>query len=110
MPLKRLKPFDGLSVLTSEMDEIEVAHLLGGDKKNLSLTCQDCGGSRFKVQAFIPAELDILTGKHTVITHVDYKKVVVNRVVRCVHCDSTDFVMITEPEENKDGQKHSSIG
>ena len=109
MPLRKLEPFDGLSVLTSEMDEIEVAHLLGGDK-NLSLTCQDCGGKRFKVQAFIPAELDILTGEHTVITHVDYKKVVVNRVVRCVHCDSTDFVLITESEEDKDGQKHSSVG
>jgi len=98
MALKDLEPFDGLQVLTSEADEIEVGHLLRVNKK-LKLICQDCGGRRFAVEAFIPATVEILTGEHIVVTHVDYKKVVVNRVLKCVHCDSVDFVTITEPEE-----------
>lgn len=92
MALKDLEPFDGLSIITTEMDEIEVGHLLN---ENLSLLCQDCDSRRFTVEAFIPAELDVITGKHVAITQVDYKKVIVNRVIRCVHCGGTDFVTLT---------------
>lgn len=110
MSLKNLEPFDQLSVLTTELDEAEVAHLLKVDEK-LSLTCQDCGGSRFVVQGFIPVDLDILVGKHTIITSIDYKKIIVNRVVKCAHCSCTDFVMITEPSmEKENGQKQSCAG
>jgi hypothetical protein len=99
MGLKDLKPFDGLSVLTSEMDEIEVGHLLGD---GLGLLCQDCGSKRFKTVGFIPVDLELLSGKNTVITYIDYKEVVVNRVVCCVHCNSTDFVTITNTNREKD--------
>lgn len=97
MALKDLKAFDGLKIITSETDEIEVGHLLKANK-NLNLVCQDCGGRRFAVDAFIPASVEILTGEHIIMTHVDYKEVIVNRVLKCVHCDCTDFVTITEPE------------
>jgi DNA-directed RNA polymerase subunit RPC12/RpoP len=100
MSLTDLIPFDGLSVLTTEMDEIEVAHLLN---ESLDLTCQDCGGRRFEVEAFIPATLEILAGKHTIVTHVDYHNVNVNRVIRCVHCHSIDFVNITDPGDENNG-------
>jgi len=100
VPLKKLKPFDGLSVITSEMDEIEVGHLLKATEE-LSLVCQDCDSKRFKVEAFIPVEAEILTGEHIVLAHVDYKEVIVNRVLKCAHCDSTDFVTITEHNKEK---------
>jgi hypothetical protein len=103
-----LEAFDGLNVITSEMDEIEVAHLLRKNA-NLSLMCQDCGGRRFTVQGFIPVEAEILAADHIVISHIDYQKVVVNRVLKCSHCAGTDFVTITEAEED-DGQKQSSAG
>jgi hypothetical protein len=98
MALKDLKAFDGLRILTTEMDEIEVGHLLKVSKK-LSLVCQDCGGRRFAAEAFIPAQIEILTGKHVIMTHVDYKEVVVNKVLKCVHCDCTEFVTITDLED-----------
>jgi len=100
--LKNLKQFDGLSVITSEMDEIEVGHLLKATE-DLSLVCQECGSRRFEVEGFIPIKAEILTGKHIIIAHVDYEEVLVNRVARCAHCSSTDFVMITEEKHN--GQK-----
>ena len=95
MSLKKLKPFDGLSVITSEMDEIEVGYLLKATE-DLSLVCQDCDSKRFTIEGFIPIEAEIITDKHIVLAHVDYKEVLVNRVVKCAHCGSTDFVMITE--------------
>lgn len=105
MALKDLKPFEGLSIITSEMDEIEVGHLLKADK-SLSLICQDCGGQRFKAAAYIPVDIEILTGEHIIITHVDYKEVQVNRVLECVQCHSKDFITITESNRGgKDGQK-----
>ena len=102
MAITDLKPFDGLSVLTTEADEIEVAHLLKTNKL-LGLVCQDCGGKRFKVQAFIPTELEVITGEHIVITHIDHKETVVNRVAKCVHCGSEDFVTITNIGSDDDG-------
>lgn len=105
MALRDLEPFDGLSVITSEMDEIEVGHLLKADK-TLGLICQDCGGQRFKAAAYIPAKVEILTGKHIVLAAVDYEKVIVNRVLECVHCQGVDFITITESsQEDDDGQK-----
>ena len=95
MALKNIKPFDGLSVITSEMDEIEVGHLLKATKE-LGLVCQDCGSKRFNVEAYIPIDAEIITGKHVILAHIEYKEVLVNRVVKCVHCDSTDFVTTTE--------------
>lgn len=106
---KDLKPFDGISIMTSEMDEIEVGHLLKVNK-NLSLTCQDCGSNRFEADALIPARLEVISGKHIAVTRVDYKEVLVNRVLKCAHCDCTDFVTITETQEEDDGQKQSSVG
>lgn len=106
---KELKPFDGITILTSEMDEIEVAHLLKV-KDNLSLVCQDCGGNRFEVEGFIPTKLEIISGKHIAVTRVDYKSILVNRVLKCAHCSSDDFVLITRPEEKNDGQKQGSAG
>ena len=100
MPLKKLKPFDGLSVITSEMDEIEVGHLLKATEE-LSLVCLECDSRRFKVEAYIPVEAEIITGEHIVLAHVDYKEVIVNRVLKCAHCDSTDFVTITEHNQEK---------
>lgn len=105
MALKDLEPFDGLSVITSKMDETEVGHLLKADE-TLGLICQDCGGQRFKAAAYIPATVEILTGKHVVLTDVDYEKVIVNRVLECVHCQGIDFIAITESSrEDADGQK-----
>lgn len=95
MPLKNLKPFDGLSVITSEIDEIEVGHLLKATE-NLGLICQECNSRRFKVEAFIPVEAEIITGKHIILAYVDYKEVIVNRVAECAHCGSTNFVTTTE--------------
>ena len=95
MALKDLEPFSGLSIITSEMDEIEVGHFLKASD-TLGLICQDCGGQRFKAEAYIPAEIELLVGKHLLLTHIEYKKVVVNRVLECVSCQSTDFVTITE--------------
>ncbi len=101
MALTDLKPFDGLSIITSEMDEIEVGHLLKADK-NLSLICQDCGSQRFEAAGFIPVNVEILTGdKHIILAHVDYKEVIINRVIKCVHCGSTDFITITEPSNGE---------
>ena len=98
MALKDLEAFDGLDVITTEMDEIEVGHLLkAGD--NLSLICQDCGNSRFLVSGFIPVEMEILTGDHILVSHIDYKKVIVNRVLKCVYCGGTNFVTITNEEK-----------
>jgi DNA-directed RNA polymerase subunit RPC12/RpoP len=102
VPLKNLKPFNGLSVITSEMDEIEVGHLLKATE-DLGLVCQECGSRRFEVEGFIPIKAEILTGKHILLAHVDYEEVLVNRVAKCAHCSSTDFVMITEEKHN--GQK-----
>jgi len=99
MSLKNIEPFDGLSIITSQMDEIEVGHLLKATP-TLGLICQDCGGQRFKAAAYIPANIEILSGKHLILTHVEYKKVIVNRVLECVHCRCTDFVTITEGESN----------
>jgi hypothetical protein len=93
MSLSDLKPFGGLSVLTTELDEIEVGHLLRTSDL-LSLICQDCGGKQFRITTLIPAEMEVITGEHIVITHVEYKETLVNRVVRCVHCNSEDFVTI----------------
>jgi len=105
MALTDLKPFDGLSILTTEIDEIEVAHLVKV-KPNLGLMCQDCGSRRFKVEGYIPVELEMLVEKHTIITDIDYKAIKVNRVVKCVYCFSTDFVTITNPtQEESNGQK-----
>ena len=101
-----LEPFDRLQVLTTEIDEIEVAHLLQVNP-NIRLICQDCGGRRFTAEGFIPVGLEILTGEHIVVSHIDYKKVVVNRVLRCSHCGSEDLITITNPEEN-DGQQNSA--
>ncbi len=101
MALKDLEPFEGLSVITTEMDEIEVGHLLRVNK-DLSLTCQDCGSNRFKVEAFIPVELDMIAGKHTIITHIDHKKVIINRVVKCAYCDCTDFITLDNSGQEKD--------
>ena len=109
MSLTDLEPFDGLSVITSEIDEIEVAHLLHQGTK-LGIICQDCGGRKFKVEGFIPVELELIANQHIAVTHIDYKKVIVNRVVRCVHCDCTDFVTITEATEEENGQEFSSVG
>lgn len=105
MALRDLEPFDGLSIITSEMDEIEVGHLLKATP-TLGLICQDCGGQRFKAEAYIPAEVEILTGsEHLLLTNVEYKKVVVNRVLGCAICQSTDFITITESQESDNGQK-----
>ena len=101
MALTDLEAFDGLHLLTTELDEIEVAHLLKADK-NLGLICQDCGGRRFKVSALVPVEMDILSGRHTVITSVDYNKTVVNRVEKCVYCGSIDFVTIQEKDNGQE--------
>lgn len=95
MSLKTLEPFDGLSVITSEMDEIEVGHLLKA-VEGLSLICQDCDGKRFTVRGYIPVEAEIISDKHVVLAHVEYEKLVVNRVMKCTHCGSTDFVAITK--------------
>ena len=105
MALTDLEPFDGLSIITSEMDEIEVAHLL---KKNsaLSLMCQDCGSKRFMAVGYIPVEVEMLSGKHTILTDIDYKKLVINRVVKCAHCNSSEFAIINNSKQGKDdGQK-----
>jgi hypothetical protein len=105
MALKDLEAFNGLSIITSEMDEIEVGHLLKAHP-TLGLICQDCGGQRFKAEAYIPAEIEILTGsEHILLTNVEYKKVAVNRVLECATCQSTDFITITESQENNNGQK-----
>lgn len=105
MALKDLKPFDGLSVITSEMDEIEVGHLLKATEE-LGLVCMDCGGRRFSVEAYIPINAEIITGKHVILAHIEYKEVIVNRVAKCAHCDCTDFVTITESgQEKANGQK-----
>jgi DNA-directed RNA polymerase subunit RPC12/RpoP len=95
MSLKTLEAFDGLSVITSEMDEIEVGHLLKATE-DLSLVCQDCDGKRFTVQGYVPVAAEIISGKHVVVAHVEYEKLIVNRVVKCTHCGSTDFVTITK--------------
>ena len=109
MALKDLEPFNRLSLVTTEMDEIEVAHLLRIDE-DLRLVCQDCGSKKFKVEVLIEAEMSLIAGRHTVITHVDYKRAIVNRVVRCDYCDCTDFITITEPSQEKsNGQSQSGI-
>lgn len=100
MPLKKLKPFDGISIITSEMDEIEVGHLLKATEE-LSLVCQDCDSKRFQVKALIPVDAEIICGKHVILAHVDYKEVLVNRVIKCAHCDGTNFVTITEHNQEK---------
>jgi hypothetical protein len=97
MARKDLKAFDGLNLLTTEMDEIEVAHLVKA-KSNLSLVCEDCGGRRFVAEGFIPVSLNILTGEHIIISHIDYKEILVNRVNKCITCGCTDFIPITESE------------
>lgn len=103
MALTDLEAFDTLSVMTTEMDEIEVAHLIK-KKGNLDLLCQDCGGRRFKVEGFIPIEAEILAGRHTIMANINYKKVIVNRVTKCAHCNSIEFVAISNPDqEKKDG-------
>ena len=110
MSLKDLKPFDGLSVITSEVDEIEVGHLLKATKE-LGLVCLDCDSRRFIVEAYIPITAEIITGKHVILAHVEYEEVAVNRVVKCAHCAGTDFITTTEPtQEKSDGQKSSSAG
>ena len=103
MSLKNIKPFEGLKVRTTELDDVEVAHLLRKPEK-LHLICQDCGSRRFKVEAIMTAEMDILTGDSIIITGIDYHKVMVNRVKKCAHCNCEDFVPIQEPDEkeNKD--------
>ena len=109
MAINDLEAFDGLSIITTELDEMEVAHLLRV-KSNLDLICQDCGSSRFVVQGFIPVEMEILTGEHIAITSVEYEKTILNRVVRCAHCNCVDFVTITNPTEEKNGEARSSTG
>ncbi len=101
MALTDLEAFDGLHLITTELDEIEVAHLLRAND-SLSLVCQDCGGKRFKVTGLIPVEMEILSGKHIVITDVDYKKAVVNRVDTCAYCGSIDFVTIQEKDNGQE--------
>jgi hypothetical protein len=108
MALKDLEAFDGLNIITTELDEMEVAHLLRV-RSNLGLICQDCGSARFVVKGFVPVEMEILTGEHLVMTSVEYEKTILNRVVKCAHCDCTDFVAITNPTEEKDGEARSSI-
>ena len=108
MGRNKLEPFDGLSVITTETDEIEVAHLLK-QNTNLSLICQDCGGKRFEVEGFIPVGLNILAENHIVVSHIDYEKIVVNRISKCSHCGGVDFVTLTNSEK-KDGQKQSGTG
>jgi len=102
MALTNLKPFDGLSVITSEMDEIEVGHLLKATK-NLGLICQECGSQRFKAAGFIPVNVEILAGVHIILAHVDYKEVIINRVIQCAQCGSTDFITITEAAGENNG-------
>ena len=101
MALTDLEAFDGLHCITTELDETEVAHLLRVNS-NLGLVCQDCGGKRFKVSGLIQTEMEILSGKHTVIAGIDYKKVIVNRVEKCAYCGSEDFITI---QEKDDGQE-----
>ena len=101
MSLTDLKPFDGLSIITSELDEIEVGHLLKTNK-GLSLICQECDGRRFEAVGFIPVNVEILTGdKHVALAHVNYEEVIISRVIKCVHCGSKDFITITEPNNGE---------
>jgi len=96
MSLKDLEPFDGISIITTAMDEREVAHLL--QLKNCrGLMCQDCGGERFIVSAIIPAELEILSGNEAiVIANAKFHSVKVNRVIKCAHCGCDDYVEVSE--------------
>ena len=94
-----LEPFDRLEVITTELDEREVAHLLQ-TSSNLKLICQDCEGRRFVAEGFIPVSLDILSGEHILVSHIDYRKIVVNRVLKCAHCGCDDLVTITDPVED----------
>lgn len=111
MSLKKVKPFDGLRIRTTELDDMEVAHLLRTPEK-LHLACQDCGGRRFKAEVVMTAEMDIITGDSIIIADVEYHKVMVNRVIKCSHCSCKEFVAIQEPDkrESKDEETNSSIG
>jgi hypothetical protein len=96
MSIKDLEPFGGISIVTTDADEREVAHLL--QVKNCrGLMCQDCGGERFLVSAIIPAELEILSGNEAiVVTKVNFQSVKVNRVIKCAHCGCDDYTEVAE--------------
>ena len=96
MALKDLEPFEGISIVTTAMDEREVAHLL--QKKGCrGLMCQDCGGERFIVSAIIEAELEILSGDEAIaIAKANLNSVKINRIKKCAHCGCDDFVPISE--------------
>lgn len=96
--MRDVKPFQGISIITTKVDDEEVEHLLGLEE-GMWLMCPDCGGCRFKVDALIKAELEVVSGEVTLIADADYSEVLVNRVRECAHCHfKGEFVPIHKEE------------
>lgn len=101
MAIDDIEPFEGISIVTTNRDEQEVAHLFQKEGCH-GIYCQACGSERLVVSAIIPAELEILSGEEAIIiAEVNYLSVKINRILKCAHCGSEDFISITEDTEDE---------
>jgi hypothetical protein len=82
------KPLEHMRIITTQQDEKYVEALL--DKKiPRGLICQECGSTRFVVEAYIKARLEVLNESTvSVITGVDSEVAYVNKIMECAMCRS----------------------
>jgi len=82
------KPLEHMRIVTTQQDEEHVEALL--DKKvSRGLICQSCGSTRFVVEAYIKAKLEVLNESTiAVVTGINNEVAYVNRIVECAVCRS----------------------
>jgi rRNA processing protein Krr1/Pno1 len=81
-----LKPFEHISIRTTLEDEEQVS-VLTKNKEESGLICGQCGSTRFTVEAYIKAKIEILNeSRILIITGVEHEVAYVNRVVECTIC------------------------
>ena len=87
-------PFEGLQIITTVVDERQVATLLD-ESEGYYIMCDGCEGTSFVVEAIIKAELDVSFGKpdkQMIVREKLVKSAMVLRILRCATCSSTDFI------------------
>lgn len=87
-------PFKGLQIISTVVDERQVAVLLD-ESGDYYIMCDGCEGTSFVVKAIIEAELDVSFGKpdkQMIVRERIVNSAMVLRIIRCATCNSTDFV------------------
>jgi hypothetical protein len=86
--------YQGLDLITTVADEINVKYLL--DESGKALICDHCSGSCFDVKVLIEAEMTLSVSQkppyQAVMRNKKTKSITAIKVVQCANCDSKEFI------------------